>query len=141
MSKYSTLKMSTRSKKAAENNGIEVGSDGNQKIDSMMEKPKKSEQKTDENDQGGNESKESTLTKREKEDEEGETENRPSKAAKKDEGHESAAASAAAAAAEGDGEKAQKPANEDHAAVLKPGTEEDMKGEEEGAFKVLERGQ
>jgi hypothetical protein len=122
--------MVSQTKQEAENNGIKTGADGNQKIDSMMVKPESAESKEQ---NGHSEKKEPiTSTKRDTVDLTDDAEERPAKAAKKEEKHESA---------NGDAEKASKPADKEQAETLKPGNEEEMQGDQEGAFKVLERGQ
>lgn len=125
------LIMPTRTKEEAENNGVEVGVDGNQKIDSMMHKPESQEE-------GKEEAKDDVKqsAKREKIDDDGEDqkEERPAKSAKKDEGD-------TATSKEGDAAKASKPADKKQAAILDPGKKNDIQGDQEGEFKVLERGQ
>jgi hypothetical protein len=115
--------MSSKAQSEAAKNGVKVNADGNQQIDSMMEKPKAHNDETESGDK-------TAPTKREKEpvDEGGKEdgEERPSKAAKKEEN--------SSAVDVHDAEKVKEPASEEKAAVLEPGEEEDE-------FKIMERGQ
>ena len=105
--------MSPTAKSEAEKNGRQADDDGNQKIDSLMEK--------------------AAPTKREKEGgESGGGEERPSKSSKKGGGQK---------AAVGNGDKANAVADEKQVAALEPGGKEETGGEDEGKYKVLERGQ
>jgi cobalamin biosynthesis protein CobT len=132
--------MPPKAKKDAESNGRQVDDDGNQKIDSLMEKaePVQAAAKEEPQDQDDAEShQKDTSKKREKgeEEEEGTEDVRPKKTAKKEE------EGAGAEEVEGEAAKAKEVPDEKLAAVLEPGAEEDMDGDDEGSFKVLERGQ
>ncbi|UZJ55938.1 hypothetical protein CBS101457_005258 [Exobasidium rhododendri] len=139
--------MSPAMKKEAESNGREVDDQGNQKIDTLMVKAEptkkerqEEEQETKDDEQESKDDEAETKNdesskKREKSDEpeEDNEEQRPSKSAKTEE-------KKVEKSSNGDAEKVKENPDEEQAALLEVGAEEDIEGKEEGSFKVLERG-